>query len=167
MSPAAPYLLLAGFLAVLGSYVGGNIQGRNAEQKTWRLVIAEQKADAARQLAGAEAARAAQERAYNAFKDEVEKRHVESEKRISEPDTANRKLVARLGLYDSQGRGRCRADAVPGDSASAGDAAEPAAGCRLSDSASQALLDLARDADRVAAYAAACHLWAVTLPGGQ
>jgi len=161
-----PWLVLGAGLAMLGCFVTGHVQGHKAERKTWELALARQQAEAAQVLAQSETARLAAARAFNTFKDKVELEHAAQETRISAAHAATRKLLAeRGGLHDAKGHagGACGADKLPGSSAAAAVAPTAAAGCRLSTETSEALLDLARDADRAAAYAQACHRWAVGL----
>lgn len=160
-----PWLLLAAVLAMLGCFTAGNFHGHQAERKTWEVSTANQRATAGEMLARSETRRLDAERAHNIFKDEVERDHADNQKRISDLYERNRGLLAAGRLRDKQGSagGTCRADGVPADSRAAGGDSSAAAGCELSDATSQSLLVLARDADRTAAYAAACHRWAVGL----
>jgi hypothetical protein len=157
-----PWLMLGVCIALTGSFIAGTIHGHRAEKNTWQRVAAQQQAEAARVLAESERARNAQERAYNAFKDKVENEHAAAAARIDAAYDTNRELLAELGgLRDRYGR--CRANGLPASAASAGGTSDTAAGCELSGKTSQALLKLARDADTAAAYAAACHAWALKI----
>ncbi|MBY0512053.1 MAG: hypothetical protein K2P94_18095 [Rhodospirillaceae bacterium] len=161
-----PWFILGAVLAMLGCFAAGNLQGRAAERKNWELIVANQRVTAGEILVQSETARAEALRAYDVLKDKVELDHADAEARIDAAYAAHRALLAGLGgLRDKQGAGggACRGDNVPAPSAAAGDSPAPTAGCRLSDTASRALLDLARDADRAAAYAASCHDWAMSV----
>lgn len=160
-----PWFILGAALAMLGCFAAGNVRGHAAEKKDWELRVAAQTRAAADLLAQSETARAEALRAYDALKDKVELDHADAQARIDAAYAAHRALLARFGgLRDKQGTHRaCGGDNVPAPSAASGGAAAPAAGCRLSDATSGALLDLARDADRAAAYAVACHTWAISV----
>jgi hypothetical protein len=157
-----PWVVIGVVLSMAACFVAGHVQGHKAERKTWELALARQQAEAAQLLAQSETARRNAARAFNTFKDKVEVEHAAQETRIDAAHAAYRRLLAeRGGLHDAKGHagGACGADKLPGSSAAAAVAPTAAAGCRLSSATSEALLDLARDADRAAAYA--CHRWAV------
>jgi hypothetical protein len=161
-----PWFILGAVLAMLGCFAAGNVQGHAAERKDWELIVAHQKIEAGDLLAKSETARAEVIRAFNALKDEVELDHADAQARIDAAYAANRSLLAGVGgLRDKQGigGGACRGDNVPTNSTAAGGSPTPTAGCQLSETASRDLLALARDADRAAVYAAACHDWAISI----
>lgn len=87
----------------------------------------------------------------------MEGNYVQASDRINGLRLANGRLVAAAGgLYDRNGRatgGQGGSDRVPGDAGSAAGAAGAAAGCQLSGTITQDLLDLARDADLTLAVA--------------
>lgn len=161
-----PWFILGAVLAMLGCFTVGNVQGHAAERKDWELIVAHQKIEAGDLLAKSETARAEVARAFDALKNKVELDHADAQALIDAAYAANRTLLAGIGgLRDKQGAGggACRGDNVPANSAGTGGSPAPAAACRLSETASRALLDLARDADRAAVYAAACHDWAISI----
>jgi hypothetical protein len=159
------YLILACVLLLVVVYGAGNVQGRKAERALWELRVAQQGHDAARQLAAAETTARMQERAIAALKETVEQEHSHAVAKIEAVRrAASVRLTAAGGLRDANGSSdrACRADNLPGDApAAAGAATSPSGGCQLSAGTSQALLDLAALADHTAAYAAACHAWAM------
>jgi hypothetical protein len=161
-----PWLALGFLAAMCGCFASGAAYGHRAEKKEWVLAIAEQKITAANALAQSEAARVEMERVFYEFKSKVELEHAAREGRIDTAYGANRKLLAHLGgLYDAKGTvgGACRRDKVSADAESSYVNSGTAAGCGLSAETSEALLDLARDADRAASYAQACHQWALSI----
>jgi hypothetical protein len=165
-----PWFILGAVLVMFGCFAAGHVQGHAAERKDWELIIARQKIEAGELLAKSEAARTEAIRAYDALKTKAELDHADAEARINAAYAANHTMLAGLGgLRDKQGAdGRtCRGDKLPANSSAAGIPPAPAAGCQLSDAASRALLDLARDADRAAAYAAACRDWAMNVRSVQ
>lgn len=113
----------------------------------------------------AEAASAAleAERKANDLRAAIDTAHLAKKEGIDEVYAENRRLAALLGGMRFNGtadRGGCP---MPEPAAIAGPAAKPAAGCKLSDETADALLAIARDADRAAEYARACREWAVSV----
>lgn len=161
-----PWLALGTLFAMLTCLVIGDVQGHKAERKTCELAAARQRAVAGEMLAESEGARIAAERAFNQFKDQVELDNATQEAQIADAHAAYRKLlIGAGGLRDPNGTtgGACRGDKLSPNSGAASNDSASATGCRLSRETSEALLDLARDADRAAAYAQSCRQWAVGL----
>lgn len=89
----------------------------------------------------------------------VETIHHETQQQIDAVYRRNHELVAQLGGMRDPGK---RERALPKSNA-AGECQCQACDSGLSSEAAQFLLELARDADRVAAYANTCHEWAMGL----
>ncbi len=136
------------------------------ERKNWELAAARQARDAAALLAKSEIEIRAREQDIASLKDKIKKDHLNAEGKIVAAHRDNARLLAALGgLRERERPGRRGADEVSGNSIASADAAGSAPGAgRLSAEISRALLDLAALADRTAAYAAACHAWATSLP---
>lgn len=97
------------------------------------------------------------ERELNQLNVTVETLHHETQQQIDAVYRHNHELVAQLGGMRDPGK---RERPLP-KSNGACQCQCPACDSGLSGEASQFLLELARDADRVAAYANSCHQWAL------
>ena len=160
----SPWIIVGFLLALIGAYVTGNVQGHKAERASWAQAMVDQEREVARVTARAEKDRREAEQKYAKFKDEVEKQHADNLARINGLRIANGRLVAASGgLFDRNGRPSGQ-DGMPGSAAAPGGAATAAAGCRLSESVTGDLLDLARDADAAAVYAQTGHAYAIGIP---
>jgi hypothetical protein len=117
-------------------------------------------------LAKSETARLEIERAFHELQNRIELDYAAHKAQVEVAYAANRRLLAeRRGLYDARGSGggACRGDIMSTNSDAARDDSDSPTGCQLSGAASEDLLELARDADRAAIYAQACHQWAVNI----
>lgn len=153
--PFSPYLALAAVLALLGAYMGGNLHGHRAERAVWRLVQAQERAEASRIQAQAEkAAREAQERV------ETANRAIEEEHAKAIADAAASRDDFERRLRDATRSRLC--DPVPASPPTPGDRADATPGgwdgFREPDFDAGRRL---REAGLVLqAYAKACHSWA-------
>lgn len=96
-----------------------------------------------------------------AKRDEVERNGNELQKKVDALSVENRRLVAaRGGLYDRPDSGRGSTSASSTQSVSASQpASAPACEGRLSDSATEFLLQMTKRADDLAVYAQRCYEW--------
>lgn len=150
--------------AILGALVGAIIlavasffYGGHVEALKWEAAIAEQKAEAGKQLAAETQKVLAAERAHALLTQRLEKDHVEHQAALDRAYADARRAVAAAGGLRDPGRrpgGGCPMPAAAGPAGSPADAA-PAGG--LSAEAEEFLWAFARDADRAAEYAATCH----------
>ncbi len=161
-------LILANWRAVVGAVAvaAAFFFGMHIDSLSWQAAIARQKAEAAHQLAEAQANVAAAEAKARDLNDRLELDHAAHAETIAHAFEENRALAARLaaaGRVRQPGRGN------GGDRPVSGPAQAPtvdpgaAAGIELSGQAAVDLVVLARDADAVAEYARTCHAWAVSL----
>lgn len=134
----------------------------------WGKAVADQKVAAAKALQAETEKVLDAERKNTELNNNLEKNHAEASRKIDATLADNRRLARELGgLRDPGRRPGCGAAG-----AETGAAADPAGGSaegRLSDEASEFLLELAADADRAAEYAQTCRAWAqgaVTKFGG-
>lgn len=164
--PGIPDLQTAAIALGIGVLVGAVTAGGlvyKYEEASWRAAAETQKADAAQELSAAtERARKA-EADRDLFKDRLEKQHDERATRIESLLRDNRRLSTQLGGLLDPGRREGGCGAVPGGTDSASVGAGGSSGSRLSNEASEFLLEFAADADRAAEYAKTCHDWAVGL----
>ncbi len=132
----------------------GTINGLKAE-------AAQIRADGAKLLAESEANARAIEAAHAARALQVEKNHAEKLAKLDALDAANRRLVARVGLFDRDGS--CGGNGVrrPADPPGGDPGGAAATGCRLSTDVAERIFSIAALANKTAAYAESCHAWAV------
>jgi hypothetical protein len=131
----------------------------------WSAVVAEQSIAASKALLAATTRTSEIERTYSAIATDLEARAVESSKRLDEEMATNRTLARKLrGLRDPFSKSTCRS-AMPGTTQLTGPADDSSAEGRLSDEASEFLLNFARDADTAAQYANTCHQWVKEING--
>lgn len=126
---------------------------------TWEASIAKQKEAAATELQAATDRAIKAERAQNELSTKLEVSHVEAGKKLDAVLIDNRKLSAQLGGLRDPGRRTSCPSTVPASSATTGRAQDTTTDSRLSNEASDFLLEFARDADRAAEYAQTCHGW--------
>ena len=156
-----PWLILGFVLALLAAAAGGYSKGHGDAADQCAIAAAQKDKEVADlKIKNLEDVRAAEAR-FNAFNAKVESDNAEKQKRIDGLRIANGRLVSAAGgLFDKNGR-PTGSDGVPGAATASGGAASASAGCRLSDSLTEFLLDFARDADRAAIYGQAGHQYAV------
>lgn len=124
------------------------------------------RADAALAVEAATQRAAEVERAHNQLATKLEVQHEKATRQLAAIRADNRRLAAAAGgLRDPfAAASTCP---VPTDSDSTVDSAATATVGRLSDEASQFLLEFAYDADRAAEYANTCYKWVKQLKGMQ
>ncbi len=131
----------------------------------WESVIAEQRIASSKALLVAITRTSEIERKNNAIAADLEAKALESSKRLDEEMATNRTLARKLrGLRDPFAKSTCRS-AVSGTTQSPGPTDDSSAEGRLSDEASEFLLNFARDADTAAQYASTCNQWVKEING--
>lgn len=128
-------------------------------QARYDAAVARQKAEAVAVLQEATERAIAAERLNNKLAQTLEVSHAQNRQKLDAALSDNRRLARELGgLRDPGYRegGNCTVPTTPAGSGIA--IRQPATG-RLSAEASEFLLELARDADRVAQYASTCSAW--------
>jgi hypothetical protein len=149
--------------ALTGTYLKGHSNGEASKQAEWDASTLKIERDAREAKDKADAEARAKEKAMADAKDRVQKELDDANKQNFGLRIANGRLVAAHGgLYDKNGKpvpgGEVRGNTSPTPGPDG-----PTPGCRLSEQVTQGLLDLALDADRVAAYADACHTWVLSI----
>ena len=121
------------------------------------------RAEAAQRYADAQQQALTIERAHAELATKLEVQHEANRTRLAALRADNRRLSAELGgLRDPFAAPACPVSTAPD---SAVDSAATATVGRLSDEASQFLLEFAYDADRAAEYASTCYRWVKELKG--
>jgi len=126
---------------------------------SWTASIEKQKVKAAEELQAATDRAMSAERRQNELADQLEVKHVESEKELDKALSTNRRLARELGGLRDPGRRPSCGGSVPTNSTAAGQPESGTTGAELSAEASEFLLEFARDADRAAQYAKTCYDW--------
>lgn len=126
---------------------------------SWRATIEVQKVEAARQLQVATEKAVQTERDNQRLANQIEVQHVQSTKQLDAALADNRRLARELGGLRDPGRRTSGECSVSSNSSSTGVIAAGSSDGRLSDEASEFLLEFARQADEAAQYAATCHQW--------
>lgn len=147
---------VAGLL--LGAFGSWYLTAEYKDSK-WVAAIEKQKVDAAKKLQAATGRAILAERRQNELANQLEVKHVESERQLDKVLADNRRLARELGGLRDPGRRPSCGGSVPTDPNSAGQPEGGPTGAELSDEASEFLLEFARDADRAAQYAQTCHAW--------
>jgi hypothetical protein len=161
LSTSAIILVLCVVVSSLGTW---RVTADYKDNK-WSAIVAEQNIAASKTLLAATTRTSEIERTHNAIASNLEAKALESSKRLDEEMATNRTLARELsGLRDPFAKSTCRST-VPGTSQSTGHADDSSAEGRLSDEASEFLLNFARDADSAAQYANTCHQWVTEING--
>lgn len=126
---------------------------------SWTASIEKQKVKAAEELQAATDRAMSAERRQNELADQLEVKHVESEKELDKALSTNRRLARELGGLRDPGRRPSCGGSVPTNSTAASQPESGTTGAELSAEASEFLLEFARDADRAAQYAKTCYDW--------
>jgi hypothetical protein len=126
---------------------------------SWTASIEKQKVEAAKQLQTATDRAIEAERSQNKLANQLEVKHVESERQLDKALADNRRLARELGGLRDPGRRPSCGGTLSTDSTTAGQPEGGTAGAELSAEASEFLLEFARDADRAAQYASTCSTW--------
>ena len=150
-------------LAVVAPCVLGALGGwyLTAEYKdaSWTASIEKQKVKAAEELQTTTDRAISAERRQIELADQLEVKHVESERELDKALSTNRRLARELGGLRDPGRRPSCGGTVPTDSTTASQPEGGTTGAELSAEASEFLLEFARDADRAAQYAQTCSFW--------
>lgn len=126
---------------------------------SWTASIEKQKVEAAKQLQAATNRAIEAERSQNKLANQLEVKHVESERQLDKALADNRRLARELGGLRDPGRRPSCGGTVPTDSTTSSQPEGGTTGAELSEEASEFLLEFARDADRAAQYASTCSAW--------
>jgi hypothetical protein len=126
---------------------------------SWTVSIEKQKVEAAGQLQAATERAISAERRQNELANQLEVKHVESEKELDKALSTNRRLARELGGLRDPGRRPSCGGTVPTDPTTSVQPETGPTGTELSAEASEFLLEFARDADRAAQYASTCSAW--------
>ena len=149
--------LAAGALAAWGTATFLNAS-HDAEIQSIRAAAAEQYAAATQRAVEVE-------RAHAQLATQLEVQHEKATRQLAAVRADNRRLARDLGgLRDPFAAPTCPVSTAPDGTV---DSAATAATGRLSDEASQFLLEFAYDADRAAEYASTCYKWVNQLNGMQ
>lgn len=154
------YRLLADFAIALLVFSLGAAAAYRYEENKWHAAIAAQQIEAAAALLQATDAVLIHERRAAELKDKLETDNANAQRKISKTLDDNRRLVAANGLRDPGAASEC---AMPANASAASSGKTGASGARLSEQASEFLLSLTADADRVVAQLDACRAWAAAL----
>lgn len=142
------------------AFLTGGALAMKYENAVWTAKVADQKQEAAQELAEAtERARKA-EALNDKLKTDLEKNDAQKKAAVESVLRDNRRLVRELGGLRDPGRRPSGDGAMPSGAESSGSCPGGTAGSRLSDEASEFLLEFAASCDRAATYAQTCHAWA-------
>lgn len=151
-------LLAAVAACVLGALGSWYLTGKYKDNK-WTAAIKQQQVDAVKQLQAAMERAIAAERRQTELSNQLEVKHVESERKLDAALVVNRRLARELGGLRDPGRRPSCGDTVSSATDTAGQSTSGSTGTELSAEASEVLLEFARDADRAAQYAQTCSFW--------
>lgn len=153
-------LAIAAFTAGAGS---GWLATATYKDARHGAAVATQRAEAARVMQEATEAMAKAQRLNFELANTLETTHAQSREKLDQALADNRRLARDLGGLRDPGHrpgGGCTVPATP-DTTGQPDTAT--ASGRLSNEASEFLLEFARQADRAAEYAQLCHAWITQL----
>lgn len=159
MIPSLQNQILALIAAIVLGAFGSWWVTSDYYQARYDAAVARQKAEASKALVEATDRAIAAERKHNQLAQILEVTHAQNRQKLDAALSDNRRLARELGGLRDPGyreSGNCTVPATPAGTGIA--IRQPATG-RLSAEASEFLLEFARDADRVAEYAALCHGW--------
>lgn len=161
LSTSAIILVLCVVVSSLGTW---RVTADYKDNK-WSAVVAEQSIAASKALLAATTRTSEIERTYSAIATDLEAKATETSRLLDKELATNRTLARKLrGLRDPFAKSTCRS-AVPGTTQPSGPTDDRSAEGRLSDEASEFLLNFARDADAAAQYANTCHQWVKEING--
>lgn len=149
---------------VLGSIGSWKVTSSYKDTKYQNIILSKEKLAAERLSEAAERV-AEVERNHAALAQDLEIKNVEANKLLDEALVKNRRLAHELGgLRDpfAKSSSSCSVSQNTGTPSNPDDGATTG---RLSDEASEFLLEFAREADEAANYATTCHNWAKELNG--
>ena len=126
----------------------------------WQGIINEQKIEAARILQESTENVIRVEREQNEIRSRLEVAHAQSQKKMDNILVINRTISRALGGLRDPGASRtsCK-NTMPSTSSTPRTSINEAPRNRLSNEATEFLLEFARDADRASEYAKVCHDW--------
>lgn len=159
-----PWIILTVVVAFIANGFYWNHHGHVAERDAWKIEQADLDKKAGEKLLAEQQKTLESERKYQAFKDAQEKAHAEKNRYIDGMRIANGRLVAAAGgLFDKNGRPRPQGGSAGTAEAAGATGGGPGAiaGCALSQSVTDDLLDLARDADKVVNTARTCQAYVI------
>lgn len=143
---------------VLGALGSWYLTGKYKDNK-WTAAIKQQQVAAAKQLQAAMERAIAAERRQTELSNQLEVKHVESERKLDAALVVNRRLARELGGLRDPGRRSSCGSTLPSASTTSGQPDSGSTGTELSAEASEFLLEFARSADRAAQYAKTCYDW--------
>lgn len=158
VSAMLPNLKVVAVALAIGSLASWYLTAEYKDNK-WLAATAKQKVEAAERLQAATERANLAERRQNELANQLEVKHVESERELDKALADNRRLARELGGLRDPGRRPSCGGSVPADSTAASQSEGGATGTELSAEASEFLLEFARDADRAAQYAKTCYDW--------
>mgnify|MGYP006921310162 CR=1 FL=1 len=173
-----PWVILGVFLAIAAAgaagYGKGHSDGVDSTTLAYETSLEKQRAKTQEIILASKDDVIAAERAFNEFKDQVEKDNVEKNQKLEGLRLANGRLIdATCGLYDKNGRprGGSGEDGLPSDPGAARSAQGRPAACNLPTEVRElvrrfgvGLRDILFEADQSAVYAQTGHAYAVGLP---
>lgn len=166
MLPDIKTALIALAVGLLVGALGSWYLTAEYKDAKWGKAVADQKVAADKVLQAKTDKVLAAERKATELNNQLEKNHAEASRKIDATLADNRRLARELGgLRDPGRRPSCGGAQAGTDTPT--DAAGSSASGQLSAEASDFLLELAADADRVAEYAQTCYSWAQGAKGGS
>ena len=151
---------------VLGSLGSWKVTSSYKDTKYQNIILSNEKL-AAEKFAEASDRAAEIERNHAALAQDLEIKNVEANKLLDEALVENRRLARELGGLRDPFAKSSSGCSVPPSTGTSSNPDDGAASGRLSDEASEFLLEFAREADAAANYATTCHNWAKELNGGK
>ncbi len=151
-------IIVAALAAVWGAAGSWWLTAEYKDNK-WKAKVEAQKVEAARQLQEATQRVIEVERKNNVIATQMEINNAEQQNKLDRALSDNRRLTRELGGLRDPGRRPSCTGSVPATAGTSQQPATAAAEGRLSDEASEFLLEFARDADRAAQYANSCYDW--------
>lgn len=166
MIPIPPSIQAMGIAAII-AFLAGSASSwyitSSYKDAAWSSQVEATRAELAEVSQKATASALQQERAARLQLNTLEVKHESVQRSMDQLARENRRLVSELGGLRDPGRTR-HDGAVQGAAAVSGQPESAAdTGARLSVEASDFLLEFAEQADRAAAYAAACRDWAAVV----
>jgi hypothetical protein len=152
-------LLISLAIGLLIGVLGGWYLTAKYKDASWTASIEKQKVEAAEQLQAATERAISAERRQNELANQLEVKHVESERELDKALSTNRRLARELGGLRDPGRRSNCGGSMPTDSTTTNQPKGGTTEAGLSAEASEFLLEFARDADRAAQYAKTCYDW--------
>lgn len=149
---------------VLGSLGSWKVTSSYKDTKYQNIILSNEKL-AAEKFAEASDRAAEIERNHAALAQDLEIKNVEANKLLNETLAENRRLARELGGLRDPFAKPSSGCSVPTSTSTSSNSNDGASSGKLSEEASEFLLEFARDADDAANYATTCHNWAKELNG--